>query len=131
LLRVQTLFEAAHLAGLRTAVVGKAGPAFLQDYRQTGDTGVILDENVVLPRSFALSLQAAGLPLPKSTVPQSYSDGALVLQPDNGDPSAASEPALVTLADLRGHTLSSRDGTRHYTYFDDAKVTRTRAAGRP
>jgi arylsulfatase A-like enzyme len=60
---------------------------------------VILDENVVLPRSFALSLQAAGLPLPKNTVLQSYSDGALVLKPDNGDPSAASEPALVTLAD--------------------------------
>jgi arylsulfatase A-like enzyme len=99
LLRVETLFDAAHAAGLRTAVVGKAGPAFLQDYRQTGDSGVILDENVVLPRSFALSLQAAGIPLPKNTVRQSYADGALALKPDNGDPSAATEPTLVTLAD--------------------------------
>jgi arylsulfatase A-like enzyme len=99
LLRVETLFEVAHAAGLRTAVIGKAGPAFLQDYRQTGETGVILDENVVLPRAFALSLQAAGMPLPRNTTLQSYEGGVLTLQPDNGDPSAASEPALVTLAD--------------------------------
>jgi hypothetical protein len=32
---------------------------------------------------------------------------------------------------LRGQTLSSPDGTRHYTYFDDAKVMRARAVGRP
>jgi predicted AlkP superfamily pyrophosphatase or phosphodiesterase len=99
LLRVQTLFEAAHASGLKTAAIGKTGPAFLQDYRATSDKGVILDENVVLPRSFAVALQEAGFPLPKNTVNQAYPEGPLVLEADNGDPTAATDPTLVTLAD--------------------------------
>jgi len=99
LLRVETLFEIAHAAGLKTAAIGKIGPAFLMDYRQTGETGVVLDENVVLPKSFGLALQAAGIPLPKNTVHQTYSDGPLQLAADNGDPTAVTDPALVTLAD--------------------------------
>jgi arylsulfatase A-like enzyme len=99
LLRVETLFEAAHAAGLRTAAIGKQGPAFLQDYRQDGKTGVILDENVVVPRAFGLALLAAGLPLPKNTVKQAYPDGALTLAENNGDPTAAVPPGHVALAD--------------------------------
>lgn len=99
LLRVDSLFDRAHAAGLKTATIGKAGPAFLQDYRQDGSTGVVLDENVVLPRSFGTALQAAGFPLPKHTVFQPYPDGALSLAADNGDPTAATEPKLVTLDD--------------------------------
>jgi arylsulfatase A-like enzyme len=99
LLHVETLFEVARAAGLRTAAIGKTGPAFLQDYHPQGETGLFLDENVVLPRSFAQALQAAGLPLPKNTVRQAYPDGVVELGPDNGDPSAPTEPALVSLAD--------------------------------
>jgi arylsulfatase A-like enzyme len=98
LLRTQNLFEAAHAAGLQTAALGKAGPTFLQDYRQSGRSGVILDENVALPRAFALQLQAAGMPLPKNTALQRYPEGPLQLAADNGDPTAPSAP-VVTLAD--------------------------------
>jgi hypothetical protein len=70
LLHVETLYEVAHAAGLRTAAIGKSGPAFLLDYKQNGDSGVVLDDNVVLPRAFGLALQAAGLPLPRNTVHQ-------------------------------------------------------------
>ena len=90
-----TLFELAQAAGLRTAAVGKTGPTYLFDYRQEG---VILDENVALPRSFALALQAAGLPLPKNIVHEPYPEAAITLAADNGDPTAPTAPTL-TLAD--------------------------------
>ena len=93
------MFQVAHAAGLSTATLGKAGPAFLIDYDHQGRAGVILDENVVLPRAFGLALQAEGLPLPKNTVRESYAEGALELSVDNGDPTAPTEPAPVTLAD--------------------------------
>jgi arylsulfatase A-like enzyme len=99
LLRVTTLFEIAQKAGMKTATIGKIGPAFLQDYRQTGESGVILDENVVIPRSFGVALQAAGFALPKNTVNQMYPEGPLTLAADNGDPTAPTDPALVTLED--------------------------------
>jgi hypothetical protein len=61
---VDTLFQAAHRAGLKTAAVGKSGPAYLQDYREDGTGGVILDENMAFPKSFATALLGAGLPFP-------------------------------------------------------------------
>jgi len=99
LLRVQSLFEAAHAAGLTTAAVGKAGPVFLQDYRQDGASGVILDEDVALPRQFALSLQAAGFALPSNVQHHSYPEGPIVLASDNGAPTAPTPARHVTLAD--------------------------------
>ncbi|MET0385813.1 MAG: alkaline phosphatase family protein [Polyangiales bacterium] len=102
LLKVESLFQVAHRAGLKTATIGKTGPAFLQDYEQDGtpnDQGVVLDENVALPRSFALGLQSAGLPLPKHTINQHYADGPLELAADNGDPTATTSHGPVTLAD--------------------------------
>jgi arylsulfatase A-like enzyme len=99
LMHVQTLFSVAHAAGLSTAALGKAGPAFLIDYDQQGQSGVILDDNMAWPRAFAQALQAKGLPLPKNTTRQAYPDGALELAADNGDPTAPTDPALVTLAD--------------------------------
>ena len=63
LLRVETLFEAAHAAGLKTAAIGKSGPAFIQDYRQDEALGVVLDENMAFPLSFARGLQASGFSL--------------------------------------------------------------------
>ena len=99
LLRVPTLFQAAREQGLATATLGKAGPAFLQDYRLEGDRGVILDENVVLPRAFGLALQRAGFALPRNATHYAYSDGPLALAADNGDPTAPTPPVLVTLDD--------------------------------
>ena len=100
LFNVTTLFEAAHRAGLRTAAIGKIGPAFLQDYRLDPEHSVILDENVALPRSFALGLQNAGLPLPANTEHQAYPDGqSVALAPDNGKPSAARSERVVRLKD--------------------------------
>ena len=64
LLRVPTLFQAAQAAGLRTVVLGKSGPAFLQDYRAGG---AIIDDNLGRPRGLALSLRAAGIALPKNS----------------------------------------------------------------
>jgi arylsulfatase A-like enzyme len=100
LLAVETLFEAAHAAGLRTAAVGKIGPAFLQDYRLDPQRSVILDENVALPLSFARSLQDAGIALPVNTTRNAYPDGQTVtLAANNGKPSAADNEKLVRLKD--------------------------------
>lgn len=85
LLLVGSLFEAAHTAGLKTAAIGKAGPAFLQD-RKKG--GVILDERTALPLSFAQELQAAKYKIPALT-PNAYDAGQITLASDNGDPTAS------------------------------------------
>lgn len=84
LLMVGTLFQIAQKAGLKTAVVGKSGAAFLQDYKKGG---LILDEKMAYPLSFAKELQTAGYPLPKTT-PFAYQPGDITLFPDNGDPTA-------------------------------------------
>jgi arylsulfatase A-like enzyme len=113
LLRVPTIFQLAQQAGLSTAVLGKAGPAFLQDYRPSSEHAVFLDENVVLPRSFGLELQAAGLPLPKNTKHQAYPEGPLELRDDNGDPTAPTKTAPVTLADQTTPDPRASDGSPH------------------
>jgi arylsulfatase A-like enzyme len=100
LFAVGTLFQAAHEAGLRTAAVGKVGPAFLQDFRPAEKQSVIVDENVALPFDFARALQASGFPLPANTVHYPYPAGqVLSLAPDNGKPSAASSEKIVRLKD--------------------------------
>jgi arylsulfatase A-like enzyme len=93
LLLVGTLFAAAQTAGLKTAAIGKTGPAFLQDYKKGG---VILDERIAYPLSFAQELQAASYKLPKRT-PLAYLPGEITLDAMNGDPTA-SKPG-VYLAD--------------------------------
>ncbi|HEY2394640.1 MAG TPA: alkaline phosphatase family protein [Rudaea sp.] len=90
---IGTLFQAAQKAGLKTAVVGKSGPAFLQDYK---NGGVLLDEKAAFPLSFARELQAAHIALP-ATAPFAYADGALKLRNDNGDPTF--QPGIVSMAD--------------------------------
>ena len=92
LLLVGTLFRSAQKAGLKTAAIGKSGPAFLQDYKQGG---VILDERHVEPASVAKGLQAAGIRLPKLT-PVNYPDGSVTLSADNGDPTAGKSKATLT-----------------------------------
>ncbi len=87
LLELPTLFEAAHKAGLKTAIIGKSGPAFLQDYKlaNDGSQGVMLDENTALPLSFARQLQSAGYPLP-AHASNTYDTSQLTLREDNDSP---------------------------------------------
>jgi arylsulfatase A-like enzyme len=92
LLLVGSLFAAAQTAGLSTAAVGKSGPAYLQDAHRGG---VILDEKMAWPLSFAKELQAAGKPLPRMT-PVLYGDQLTLNQGDMNPTGAA---AKVTLAD--------------------------------
>ncbi len=100
LFAVETLFEAAHAAGLRTATIGKIGPAFLQDLRPDDALSVVLDENVALPFGFAQKLQAAHFALPANAARYPFSSGqALVLAADNGKPTASIAERQVRLAD--------------------------------
>ena len=93
LMLVGTLFQAAQKAGLKTAAIGKSGPAFLQDYKRGG---TILDERHVWPASVAKGLQAAGFNLPILT-PIAYPDGSVTLSATNGNPTAGK--SKVTLSD--------------------------------
>lgn len=102
LLEAPTLLERARKAGLKTAVVGKSGPAFLQDIHEGG---VILDENVALPLAFAQRLTKAGYPLPANTV-HAYDPDHFHLEPDNGTPTAPLP--LVTMKN--GATTDASDG---------------------
>lgn len=77
-LLADTLFAAAHAAGMTTVTVGKTGAAYLQD---TGRGGIVLDEKVALPLRFARELAAAGVALPP-TAPGAFATGELVLSPD-------------------------------------------------
>lgn len=105
LLSVGTLFEAAQAAGLKTAAIGKSGPAFLQD-RKRG--GVILDEKTVFPASLVAELQSADFALPKTT-PLAYAPGTVKLASDNGDPTAAK--ATVKMADKVTADPTDRTGS--------------------
>ncbi|SNZ14742.1 alkaline phosphatase family protein [Hydrogenobacter hydrogenophilus] len=84
LLMVATLFQKAQEAGLKTAVIGKSGSAYIQDYKRGG---IILDEKMVYPLDLAKELQQAGYPLPKTT-PIAYPQGSITLSTNNGDPTA-------------------------------------------
>ena len=101
LLETETLFGAAHAAGLTTAALGKTGPAFLIDYRLDGPrNSCFLDENIAAPFEFAQELLAQRVPLPKNSARFPFPNGArLELAPDNGDPSAEDRTLAVTLAD--------------------------------
>jgi len=96
---IDTLFQAAHRAGLKTAAVGKSGPAYLQDYREDGTGGVILDENMAFPESFAASLLRAGFALPANTTHVPYDGGVISLDAGNGNPTATTSANIVLLAD--------------------------------
>ncbi|WP_266156280.1 alkaline phosphatase family protein [Dyella silvatica] len=93
LLELPTLFAAAQKAGLKTVVIGKSGPAFLQDYKEGG---LLLDENTVLPLSFAKELQQAGYPLPAHTA-TTYNSSQLSLREDNDSPTEQGK--MLTLKD--------------------------------
>jgi arylsulfatase A-like enzyme len=93
LLLVGTLFKAAQERGKTTVTVGKSGAAFIQDYARGG---LIIDEKMAWPLSFAQELQGAGFALPALSS-NAYSMGMLTLGMMNGDPTAATPKK--TLAD--------------------------------
>jgi predicted AlkP superfamily pyrophosphatase or phosphodiesterase len=93
LLELPTLLETAHKAGLTTAVIGKSGPAYLQDYREGG---MILDENTALPLAFAKELKAAGYSLPRHAA-ITYNVNQLDLSEQGDSPTEQGKP--VTLKD--------------------------------
>ena len=100
LFAIETLFEAAHSAGLRTAAIGKIGPAFMQDLRPDDSLSVVLDENIALPFGFAQKLQAANLALPTNSVRYAFSAGqTLTLAANNGKPTAPIAERQIRLAD--------------------------------
>jgi arylsulfatase A-like enzyme len=92
LLLVGTLFQAAQTAGLKTATVGKSGPAFLQDYKKGG---WIVEEKMIWPLSLVQEIQPQNS-LP-ATTPFAYPAGTVTLGTANGTPT--SQAAKVLLAD--------------------------------
>lgn len=106
LLNAQTLFSAAQGAGLKTATVGKTGPAYIQDYTRGG---LIIDENAVFPLSVAHEMQAKGFSLPVNA-PNMYAPGELTLAQGNGTPTTAL--AMVTLNDGVTSDASDAGGGR-------------------
>ena len=106
LLTVGTLFSTAQAAGFTTAAVGKSGPAYLQDF---GRGGLIADERVVFPLSFAQELQAKGFALPNTT-PFGYASGVINLAANNGSPTLYG--ATAKLADGATSDPTSTVGSR-------------------
>jgi len=103
LLYVATLFAVAQKSGIKTAALGKSGPAFMQDYQAHG---LVLDEKHISPLDFAKKLQSQEYPLPKYT-PFAYTHGKLALSSENGDPTAFGE--LQTLKVISGGSLGVSD----------------------
>jgi arylsulfatase A-like enzyme len=100
LLELPTLFATARKAGLKTALIGKSGPAFLQDYKlangDTSNNGLLLDENTALPLAFAKELQKAGVALPKN-ITNTYDSSQLNLSEENDSPTEQGK--MLTLKD--------------------------------
>lgn len=83
LLLVKSLFATAQSAGMVTAIIGKSGPAYIQD---PGKGGYFLDENTVQPRSLATELQNAGISLPVNITKNYSGSDAVALASNNGNP---------------------------------------------
>jgi arylsulfatase A-like enzyme len=100
LLELPTLFATARKAGLKTALIGKSGPAFLQDYTlantDTSGRAVLLDENTALPLSFAAELQKTGVGLPKNAR-NTYDARQLNFSEENDSPTEQGK--MLTLKD--------------------------------
>ncbi len=89
LIQVQTLFNLANKAGIRTVAIGKSGPAFFQDYQQKN---IVFDEKHVYPKKFTDYLKAQHYPLPADT---KYAYKSFVMEPDNGNPTGYDMVSLL------------------------------------
>ncbi len=103
LLELPTLFATARRNGLKTALIGKSGPVFLQDYKlpnvavsKEDRNGLLLDENTALPLAFAKELQQAGYALP-AHIANTYDSSQLALGEEQDSPTEQGK--LVTLKD--------------------------------
>jgi hypothetical protein len=115
LLMVPTLFATAQAAGLKTAAVGKAGPAFLQDINvgAGSDNGVMIDETIATPPTFVAQLLDAGLQVPIYTPNfPGFADAGITIPTlaDGGipDPTLQHAPAYI---DLSAYGTSTTDPT--------------------
>jgi arylsulfatase A-like enzyme len=114
LFAVETLFEAAHRAGLRTAAIGKIGPTFLQDLRPNEALSVVLDENIALPFRFARELQSDNFALPANAASHPYPAGqVLTLAEGNGKPTASLAERQIRLADGATPDPRANTGSAH------------------
>lgn len=106
LIFVNNLFSVAHKAHIKTATVGKSGPAFFQDYQQrAGMNGIVFDEKHVYPLAFAKKLQKENYPIPLLS-PYAYPKGQLSLAKNNGDPTKFGK--IVTLKRIINLTSKSK-----------------------
>lgn len=111
---VETLFEVAHKAGLRTAAIGKIGPVFLQDVRPDETLSVVLDENIAAPFGFARALQAANFALPANSARYPFAaDQTLTLADGNGKPTASLAERQIRLADGATPDPRANAGSAH------------------
>lgn len=111
---VETLFEAAHKAGLRTAAIGKIGPVFIQDVRPDDTLSVVLDENIALPLGFAQKVQAANFALPANSARYPFAAGrTLTLAEGNGKPTASLAERQIRLADGATPDPRANAGSAH------------------
>jgi len=119
LLQAVSLIELARARGLTTAVVGKSGPAYLQDRHKRG---YVLDEKAVWPLSLLKELQAAGVRVPKGTA-NAYLPGEAAVDSANGDPTAI--PPSKRLADGQSTDPTDASGgpaSQDNAYLMDAYV---------
>ena len=110
LLLVGTLFQAARSAGLTTAAVGKERTRLFAGYYQRG--GVILDERLVYPFTFAKELQASGFRAAQAD-PQCLPNRVDHVKADNGDPTAAR--ARKNFSDGATSDPTDRGGTPYHS----------------
>lgn len=107
LLEVNHLFALLHALKIRTAAVGKLGPAALQTNLQpSNQLGVILDEKHVYPLKFAQWMIKHNQQLPKYS-PDAFKAGTLTLDKSNGNPTEFEPTVNLYAIDLKSLGQSS------------------------
>jgi arylsulfatase A-like enzyme len=96
LLFVETLMERAHIQGLKTVQIGKAGPAFLQGYRPDPAHSVIYTTELVFPQTWAKKLYQKGYWVPDEAVEQFQSSHEKPPLKPRDFPSVPSMPVLMS-----------------------------------
>ncbi len=104
-LATKHLFTLLHQHGIRTASVGKSGPAALQTaLSKRTNSNLILDEKHVYPLAFAKWMQKHGDKIPKLS-PKAFPQGQLTLKSNNANPTRFGK--TVTMTTLSSKSLGS------------------------